>query len=161
MAEATDRRRGPAPPSRPTRLGAKAVKGELGRGERVLPGIFRLRLPLPWPGVPHCNAWAVTAADGFVLFDTGMHQPDSLAQLERALAMCNLRLQNARLVVCTHAHSDHYGQAASVVELAGCELWMHPDHEHMTRMAEDPEAVLARRLEVARQSGVPEEPLRR
>jgi glyoxylase-like metal-dependent hydrolase (beta-lactamase superfamily II) len=90
-----------------------------------------------------------------------MHQPDSLAQLERALAMCNLRLEDARLVVCTHAHSDHYGQAATVLERAGCELWMHPAHEHMTRIAEDPEAVLARRLEVARQSGVPEEPLRR
>ena len=44
------------------------------------PGVFRLRLPLPWPGVPHCNAWAVAAGDGFVLFDTGMHQPDSMAQ---------------------------------------------------------------------------------
>ena len=38
---------------------------------------------------------------------------------------------------------------------------MHPSHELMRRMVEDPEAVLARRLEVARQSGVPEEPLRR
>jgi glyoxylase-like metal-dependent hydrolase (beta-lactamase superfamily II) len=133
----------------------------LGRGERVLPGVFRLRLPLPWPGVPHCNAWAVAAGDGVVLFDTGMHQPGSLAHLERALAMCNLSLENVRLVVCTHAHSDHYGQAASIVERAGCELWMHPNHEHMLRMAEDPEANLARRLEVARQSGVPEEPLRR
>jgi glyoxylase-like metal-dependent hydrolase (beta-lactamase superfamily II) len=133
----------------------------LGRGERVLPGVFRLRLPLPWPGVPHCNAWAVAAGDGVVLFDTGMHQPGSLAHLERALAMCNLSLENVRLVVCTHAHSDHYGQAASIVERAGCELWMHPNHEHMLRMAEDPEASLARRLEVARQSGVPEEPLRR
>ena len=161
MAEATDRRSGPPSPSRPVRLGARAVKGELGRGERVLPGVFRLRLPLPWPGVPHCNAWAVTAAGGFVLFDTGMHQPDSPAQLERALAMCGLRLEDARLVICTHAHSDHYGQAATVLERAGCELWMHPQREHMTRMAEDPEAVLARRLEVARQSGVPEEPLRR
>ena len=90
----------------------------------MLPGVFRLRLPLPWPGVPHCNAWAVASGDGFVLFDTGMHQPDSLAHLERALAMCNLRLEDSRLVVCTHAHSDHYGQAASVVQRAGCELWM-------------------------------------
>ena len=58
MAEAIDQRSA-APP--------KAVrKRELGRGERVLPGIFRLRLPLPWPGVPHCNAWAVAAADGVV-----------------------------------------------------------------------------------------------
>src|SRR5438309_7392906 len=134
---------------------------ELGRGERVVAGVFRLRLPLPWPGVPHCNAWAVLADEGFVLFDTGMHQPDSLMHLERALAMCNLRLEDTRLVVCTHAHSDHYGQAATIVERAGCELWMHPNHDHMRRMAEDPEAVFARRLEVARQSGVPEEPLRR
>jgi glyoxylase-like metal-dependent hydrolase (beta-lactamase superfamily II) len=136
-------------------------KRELGRGERVLPGVFRLRLPLPWPGVPHGNAWAVAAGDGVVLFDTGYHEPGSLAQLERALAMCNLSLENVRLLVCTHAHSDHYGQAATIVERAGCELWMHPNHEHMSRWAEDPEAAITRRLEVARQSGVPEEPLRR
>jgi glyoxylase-like metal-dependent hydrolase (beta-lactamase superfamily II) len=127
----------------------------------VLPGLFRLRLPLPWPGVPHCNAWAVRCGDGFVLFDTGMHQADSMTHLERALEMCDLRLEQTRLVVCTHAHSDHYGQAATIVERTGCELWMHPNHEHMRRMAEDPDAVLDRRLEVARQSGVPEEPLRR
>ena len=66
-----------------------------------------------------------------------------------------------RLLVCTHAHSDHYGLAAPIVERAGCELWMHPRHEHMTRAMEDPERSLARRIEVARQSGVPLEPLRR
>jgi glyoxylase-like metal-dependent hydrolase (beta-lactamase superfamily II) len=131
------------------------------RGEKVLPGVYRLRLPLPWPGVPHCNAWAVADGDGFVLFDTGMHQPDSLANLERALAMCNLRLADARLVVCTHAHSDHCGQAPTIAEAAGCEVWMHPNHAHLTRMVEDPDAVFDRRVEVARQSGVPEEPLQR
>lgn len=136
-------------------------KRELGRGERVLPGVYRLRLPLPWPGVPHCNAWAVADGDGLVLFDTGMHQADSLANLERALAMCALRLDDVHLVVCTHAHSDHCGQAAEIVARTGCELWMHPNHKLMTLMVEDPEAVLARRIEVARQSGVPEEALRR
>ena len=141
---------------------AEAVrKRELGRGERVLAGIFRLRLPLPWPGVPHCNAWAVAAGDGVVLFDTGMHLPGSLAHLERALAMCSLSLENVRLVVCTHAHSDHCGQANEIIEAAGCELWMHPRYEHMTRNTQDPDAALARRIEIARQSGVPEEPLRR
>jgi len=134
---------------------------ELGRGERVLAGLYRLRLPLPWPGVPHCNAWAVACGDGFVLFDTGMHQPDSLFHLERALAMCGMRLEQARLVVCTHAHSDHCGQAATIVERAGCEVWMHPNHAHLDRVVEDPEAVFDRRVEIARQSGVPEEPLRR
>ena len=137
-----------------------AQRRELGRGERVLPGVFRLRLPLPWPGVPHCNAWAVAAGDGIVLFDTGMHEPGSMDHLERALGMCNLRLENVRLIVCTHAHSDHYGQAATIAQRTGCEVWMHPNYEHIVRMASDPEAAMARRLEVARQSGVPEEPLR-
>ena len=137
-----------------------ARKRELGRGDRVLPGVWRLRLPLPWPGVPHCNAWALAAGDGIVLVDTGMHEPGSMAHLERALEQVNLRLENVRLLLCTHAHSDHYGQAATIVERAGCELWMHPDHEHMRRTLEDPAAALAQRLDVARQSGVPEEPLR-
>ena len=136
-------------------------KRELGRGERLLDGVWRLRLPLPWPGVPHCNAWAVRAGDGFVLFDTGMHQPGSMDHLERALAMCGLRIEQTRLIVCTHAHSDHCGQAAAIKELVGCEVWMHPNHELLRAMVQDPQAVLARRLEVARQSGVPAAPLRR
>ena len=133
---------------------------ELGRGERVLPGIWRLRLPLPWPGVPHCNAWAVAAGDGIVLFDCGLHEPGSRAQLERAMGQVNLKLEDVRLLVVTHAHSDHYGQAADVVDASGCELWMHPNHAHMRAALDDPVAALARRFEVARQSGVPIEPLR-
>jgi glyoxylase-like metal-dependent hydrolase (beta-lactamase superfamily II) len=121
----------------------------------VLPGLWRLRLPLPWPGVPHGNAWAIAAGSGIVLIDTGMHEPGSLAQLERALDQVNLRLEHVRLLACTHAHSDHWGQAAPVVERAGCQFWMHPNHEHGTRGVDDPGAALARRLEVGRQSGVP------
>jgi glyoxylase-like metal-dependent hydrolase (beta-lactamase superfamily II) len=110
--------------------------------------------------VPHCNAWAVAAGDGIVLFDTGMHQPGSMANLERALDMVGLKVEHVRLVVCTHAHSDHYGQAATIVARAGCELWMHPDHRHMTAAVDDPDAAVERRLEVARSAGVPDEPLR-
>ena len=68
-------------------------------------------------------------------------------------------LEDVRLLVCTHAHVDHCGQAATVQERAGCELWLHPRHEHLTAPAHDPDAATARRIEIARQSGVPEEPL--
>jgi glyoxylase-like metal-dependent hydrolase (beta-lactamase superfamily II) len=125
----------------------------------VLPGVWRLRLPLPWPGVPHCNAFAVAAGDGIVLFDTGMHEPGSMAHLERALDQVGLRVEHVRLVVCTHAHVDHCGQAPPIVDRAGCELWMHPNRAHNT--AADPAQALVRRIEVARQSGVPQEPLKR
>ena len=138
-----------------------ARRKEVGRGERVLPGIWRLRLPLPWPGVPHGNAWALAAGDGIVLVDTGIHEPGSIGHLERALDQVGLRIEHVRLLVCTHAHSDHYGEAATIVERAGCELWMHPNYEHMKLAAADPDAALQRRIEVALQSGVPREPLER
>ena len=137
-----------------------ARKRELARADRVLPGVWRLRLPLPWPGVPHGNAWAVAAGSGVVLFDTGMGGPGGLAQLERALDQAGLKLEHVRLLVCTHAHADHYGLAGPIVDATGCELWMHPNHEHATRAAEDPDAALDRRIEVARSAGVPEAALK-
>jgi glyoxylase-like metal-dependent hydrolase (beta-lactamase superfamily II) len=97
----------------------------------------------------------VASGDGIVLFDTGIHETGSFTELERALSMVGLGVELIRLVVCTHAHSDHYGQAAPITQRAGCELWMHPNHAHATKAARDPERAFERRLEVARQSGVP------
>ncbi len=136
-----------------------ARRRELARADRVLPGLWRLRLPLPWPGVPHGNAYAIAAGDGVVLVDTGLHEAGSMRQLELALGQAGLRLEHVRLVACTHAHSDHYGQAGPIIEQSGAELWMHPNHEHMTKAAEDPPRAFDRRFEIARQSGVPAEAL--
>lgn len=130
-------------------------RNEVGRSERVLPGVWRLRLPCPWPGVPHVNAWALARGDGIVLFDTGIGGEDGLDQLELALGQAKLKLRDVRLLVCTHAHTDHYGLAGPIIDAAGCELWMHPAWEHIRAMAEDPDRALERRIEVARQSGVP------
>jgi glyoxylase-like metal-dependent hydrolase (beta-lactamase superfamily II) len=82
-----------------------------------------------------------------------------MRQLELALDQARLRVEHVRLVVCTHAHSDHYGQAAPIMERSGAELWMHPNHQHMTKAAEDPKRAFERRFEVARQSGVPADAL--
>jgi glyoxylase-like metal-dependent hydrolase (beta-lactamase superfamily II) len=38
-------------------------------------------------------------------------------------------------------------------------VWVHPNHEHATSASQDPEAVLQRRIEIARSAGVPAEPL--
>jgi glyoxylase-like metal-dependent hydrolase (beta-lactamase superfamily II) len=136
-------------------------KREQARADRVLPGVWRLRLPLPWPGVPHGNAWAVRHGERIVLFDTGIYDEQAMTQLESGLHQAGFRVEDIELLVCTHAHSDHYGMAAPIVERAGCELWMHPNHAHMTKAASNPERALERRIEVAAQSGVPLEPLER
>jgi glyoxylase-like metal-dependent hydrolase (beta-lactamase superfamily II) len=75
--------------------------------------------------------------------------------LDIALAQAGFGVEDVKLVVCTHAHSDHYGLAASICETTGCELWMHPKWEHIRLQADDPQAALEQRLEVGRMSGVP------
>jgi glyoxylase-like metal-dependent hydrolase (beta-lactamase superfamily II) len=89
------------------------------------------------------------------MFDTGIGGKGRLRQLDLALAQAGFGVDDVRLVVCTHSHTDHYGLAAPIVEGAGCELWMHPAWEHVRLLADDPAAALEHRLEVARQSGVP------
>ena len=89
------------------------------------------------------------------MFDTGMGGKGRLRQLDLALAQAGFGVEDVRLVVCTHSHTDHYGLAGAIVEAAGCELWMHPRWEHVRLLADDPKAALEARIEVARQSGVP------
>jgi glyoxylase-like metal-dependent hydrolase (beta-lactamase superfamily II) len=125
------------------------------RTERIQPGIWRLKLPCPWPGVPHGNAWVVQRGAGIVLIDTGVGGRGRLRMLDIALAQAGFGVEDVELVVCTHSHSDHYGLAASICDETGCELWMHPKWEHIRLQADDPEAALEARLEVGRMSGVP------
>jgi glyoxylase-like metal-dependent hydrolase (beta-lactamase superfamily II) len=127
----------------------------VGRGERVLPGVWRLRQPIDLPGVPHVNAWALKAQDGLVLVDSGMHEPGSMAHFERAFDQIGHRIEDVRLIVLTHAHPDHSGQAPLLAERAGCEVWLHPAWVMHAK------SDLDRTIEVALQSGVPKEPLRR
>ena len=68
-----------------------------------LPGVWRLRMPLPWPGVPHGNAFAVAAGDGIVLFDTGYADSDGTRQLELALAQVDRIRRNAHDQADSHA----------------------------------------------------------
>lgn len=140
---------------------ADPKRAEAPRTEKVLPGVWRLRLPLPWPGVPHGNVWAVAADGGIVLFDTGIGGKGGLRRFDLALSQAGFGLEDVRLLVCTHSHTDHYGLAAPIVEGAGCELWMHPRWEHVRPLADDPAAALENRIEVARQSGVPAAALER
>ena len=91
----------------------------------------------------------------------GIGGKGGLRRFDLALAQAGFGLEDVRLLVCTHSHTDHYGLAAPIVEGAGCELWMHPAWEHVRLMADDPAAALEQRIEVARQSGVPAAALER
>jgi len=123
-------------------VSASQRKRNLPRADQIVRGLWRLRLPImAWPGVPHVNAFAIAAGSGVVLVDTGLAEPGGLQRLEQALDQAGLKLEHVRLLVCTHAHSDHYGEAGPIIARAGCPLWLHPNHEHMTKMVRDAQII--------------------
>ena len=71
------------------------------------------------------------------------YEPGSLGHLERALDQVRLKIEDIQLVVITHAHADHCGQAHPIADRAGCEVWAHPNHQHFSAYADDPEAAHA------------------
>jgi glyoxylase-like metal-dependent hydrolase (beta-lactamase superfamily II) len=80
----------------------------------------------------------VIAADGgVVLFDTGVGGPGRLRLFELALAGAGFGIEDVRLVVCTHAHTDHFGLAGPIAEAAGCEYWIHPWWDHLDLNSDD------------------------
>ncbi|MBO0768239.1 MAG: MBL fold metallo-hydrolase [Solirubrobacterales bacterium] len=139
---------------------SRMTKTELGRGERVIPGLWRLRLPLPWPVVPHGNAYAIAAGDGLVLVDCGTNLEGSFEALTLALTQVDLSLKDVHTLVITHAHSDHWGQARTILDKTGAELWLNPNLAHARSAYGDPEQALQHHFEIGIQSGVPEAPLR-
>jgi glyoxylase-like metal-dependent hydrolase (beta-lactamase superfamily II) len=90
-----------------------------------------------------------------MLVDTGLHGDGSMDALEQALRLAGLDLDDVQQLVCTHAHPDHCGQAATIVARTGCELLIHPRHAHLTARFDPASAGV--RVELARQSGVPQD----
>src|SRR3954447_686195 len=86
------------------------------RRREPAPGIFRLTLPLPFPGLHRVNAYALVQDDGITLADCGINDPGlgddgdgSFNELVAALDAAGLSLDDVKRLVITHPHLDHYG----------------------------------------------------
>ena len=133
------------------------------RRREPAPGVFRLVLPLPFPGLDRVNAFLLTGGADTTLVDCGIYLPDDAhdhgwADLEAALAACDVAPQDVTRLVVTHTHIDHYGMAGLFVERTGAELWMHETTKEDLNAYRDPEGTRARLRDLFRDHGVdPEE----
>ncbi len=93
--------------------------------KEVLPGIFRLQVPIPNNPLEFTNVYLVRAAAGCLLVDVGMDTDDAFAALERQLVEIGVSFKDIAQIVVTHAHMDHYGLAGRVKELSGARLALH------------------------------------
>src|SRR5579875_997552 len=93
----------------------------------VSPGVHRIPLPLPGDGLRAVNVYAIEAAGGLVLIDSGWALAAARSQLERSLAT----LGAVRRFLATHLHRDYYTLAMAIREALGTPValgavWRHP-----------------------------------
>ena len=128
------------------------------RRREPAPGVFRLVLPLPFPGLDAVNAFLLADPDGHTLVDCGMHLPDEedggWPELVAALDAAGATPGEIVRLVVTHPHIDHYGLAARVVSETGCELWMHGASSHDLELYGDPASAIGRLRELLTDHGV-------
>ncbi len=89
----------------------------------VGPRLTRIRLPTQLPVGP-VNAYLLRGEEN-VLVDAGPHHPESLKSLEKRLGKEGVKLSDIDIVLITHGHVDHYGQAGEISSASGAEVWVH------------------------------------
>ncbi|HZP87411.1 MAG TPA: MBL fold metallo-hydrolase [Burkholderiales bacterium] len=88
----------------------------------VAPGIFWLRMPLPF-ALDHINLWALRDRGGFTLVDCGLSTETTRALWDQQFAG-QLRSGEVKRVLVTHFHPDHMGLAGWLTRRLDVSLWM-------------------------------------
>ena len=80
-----------------------------GTAIEVAPGVFWLRMPLPF-ALDHINLWLLRDGDGWTIVDCGLNT-DATRELWEQLFGSLLADAPVRRVIVTHYHPDHFGLA--------------------------------------------------
>ncbi len=97
------------------------VLAEHGLSE-VAPGVFELRLPIPFEdGL--VNVFLFPDGKDADLLDCGMNSEESVADIKHAIARVGAK--RLRRLVVTHIHPDHYGAAGAFAGEGLADLYIH------------------------------------
>ena len=88
----------------------------------VAPGVRWIRLSMPFR-LDHINVWAIDTHDGWAQVDTGLNDPDTVADWLALMAQGPLA-RPLQGVYATHMHPDHIGLAGWFTRRAGVPLHM-------------------------------------
>lgn len=109
-----------------------------GSVREVAPGVFWLRMPLPF-ALDHINLWLLRDGEGWTAVDCGIALPDTQSHWERIFTAV-IGAAGLTQVVVTHYHPDHMGNAGWLIERFGAPLTMTESeyltaHAHYDRIA--------------------------
>ncbi len=120
----------------------------------VAPGIFWLRMPLPF-ALDHINLWLLEDGPGWTIIDTGYGSPETKALWERLFAG-RLRSFPVTRIIVTHFHPDHIGLAGWLCEKTGAPFFMTEKAWLYARVSRESEGAdfAAMRTAFARRAGL-------
>ncbi|MGH3321188.1 MAG: MBL fold metallo-hydrolase [Streptosporangiaceae bacterium] len=120
----------------------------------VLPGVYRIPLPLPGDGLRAVNVYAIEDGDALVVVDAGWALAESRERLRAALAVLGCGIGDVRRFLVTHIHRDHYTQAVALRREFGGRVGLGEGERPSLRVAADPTSrALAPQLDRLRACG--------
>jgi glyoxylase-like metal-dependent hydrolase (beta-lactamase superfamily II) len=76
--------------------------------EEIMPGLFRIIIPLPNSPLKDLNSYVIKADDRNLIIDTGFNRSVCFEAMEKGLHELNIDLNKTDFML-THMHSDHTG----------------------------------------------------
>jgi glyoxylase-like metal-dependent hydrolase (beta-lactamase superfamily II) len=120
----------------------------------VADGVHRIPLPLPMDGLRAVNVYAIEAADGLVLIDSGWALANSRDQLDRSLARIGAGLRDVRRFLVTHVHRDHFTQAIAINKELGTPVALGTEERYsVERLLSEDHRPLGPQLDLLSQAG--------
>lgn len=108
----------------------------------VLPGVYRIPLPLPNDGLHSVNVYALVTDGRVTMIDAGWALDESRRRLEAGLAAIGHDLGDIDRFLVTHAHRDHYTQAVAVRRLLGTRVLIGAEEAHALNSVADERGII-------------------
>jgi glyoxylase-like metal-dependent hydrolase (beta-lactamase superfamily II) len=120
--------------------------------------LHAIELPTPFPVGPITVYLANAPGEPLTLVDTGPLTEDARAALEAGLGKLGQAVADLELILVTHAHVDHFGLLARLVEASGAKVLTHPwNVPALSDYAADRDQRVVFYASVLHQAGVPGE----
>jgi glyoxylase-like metal-dependent hydrolase (beta-lactamase superfamily II) len=87
---------------------AKNVKDVVNLPEEILPGLFKVEIPLPNNPLKALNSYVIKNGDESLIIDTGFNRRECIAALRAGLEELKIDLKKTKFFL-THMHADHSG----------------------------------------------------
>jgi glyoxylase-like metal-dependent hydrolase (beta-lactamase superfamily II) len=126
--------------------------------EEILPGLYRIKVPLPGSPLKATNSYVIKGAERSLVIDTGWNREDCMTALVSGLRECGVDLRQADFFI-THAHADHCGLAPGLAA-DGARIYLS-QADGADIKAGDAPGYWEREADFARVRGFPEEELRK